>query len=102
MPTIDAITGNECVAQAVKLCSPDVIAAYPITPQSVVVERLADMVADGELKSRIVDVESEHSSMSVVKGAAMVGKRVFTATASQGLPICMSRISACLPCACPW
>lgn len=85
MPTIDAITGNECVAQAVKLCCPDIIAAYPITPQSVVVERLADMVADGELGSHIVDVESEHSSMSVVKGAAMVGKRVFTATASQGL-----------------
>ena len=85
MTRIDALTGNECVAEAVRLCSPDIIAAYPITPQSVVVEVLASMKANGQLKSKIVDVESEHSSMSVVKGAAMLGKRVFTATAGQGL-----------------
>lgn len=85
MPKIDALTGNECVAEAVKLCQPDIIAAYPITPQSVVVEILAKMVANDELESKVVDVESEHSSMSVVKGAAMLGKRVFTATAGQGL-----------------
>lgn len=85
MARIDALTGNECVAEAIKLCAPDIIAAYPITPQSVVVEILATMAANGELKSKIVDVESEHSSMSVVKGAAMLGKRVFTATAGQGL-----------------
>ena len=85
MSMIDALTGNECVAEAVRLCRPDIIAAYPITPQSVVVELLASMVADGKLGSKVVDVESEHSSMSVVKGAAMLGKRVFTATAGQGL-----------------
>ena len=85
MPRIDALTGNECVAEAIKLCRPDIIAAYPITPQSVVVEILASMVANGQLESKVVDVESEHSSMSVVKGAAMLGKRVFTATAGQGL-----------------
>lgn len=85
MSNVEALTGNECVAQAVRLCRPDVIAAYPITPQSSVVEKLAAMVSNGELDSRIVDVESEHSSMSVVKGAALVGKRVFTATAGQGL-----------------
>lgn len=85
MARIDALTGNECVAEAVRLCKPDIIAAYPITPQSVVVEVLADMVANGQLESKLVDVESEHSSMSVVKGAAMLGKRVFTATAGQGL-----------------
>ncbi len=85
MAHIDALTGNECVAEAVRLCKPDIIAAYPITPQSVVVEVLADMLANGKLESKLVDVESEHSSMSVVKGAAMLGKRVFTATAGQGL-----------------
>ena len=85
MARIDALTGNECVAEAVRLCEPDIIAAYPITPQSVVVEVLASMKAHGQLKSKIVDVESEHSSMSVVKGAAMLGRRVFTATAGQGL-----------------
>ena len=85
MAHIDALTGNECVAEAVRLCKPDIIAAYPITPQSVVVEVLADMLANGKLESKLVDVESEHSSMSVVKGTAMLGKRVFTATAGQGL-----------------
>lgn len=85
MARIDALTGNECVAEAVRLCEPDIVAAYPITPQSVVVEVLASMKANGQLKSKIVDVESEHSSMSVVKGAAMLGRRVFTATAGQGL-----------------
>ena len=85
MAHIDALTGNECVAESVRLCKPDIIAAYPITPQSVVVEVLADMLANGRLESKLVDVESEHSSMSVVKGAAMLGKRVFTATAGQGL-----------------
>lgn len=85
MSRIEAITGNECVAEAVRLCKPHVIAAYPITPQSSVVEKLAKMVSDGKLQSRVVDVESEHSSMSVVKGAALVGRRVFTATAGQGL-----------------
>ena len=49
MPRIDALTGNECVAEAIKLCRPDIIAAYPITPQSVVVEILASMVANGQL-----------------------------------------------------
>lgn len=87
MARIDALTGNECVAEAVKLCSPDVIAAYPITPQSSVAEKLAAMVSNGELSSSLCDVESEHSAMSVLKGAAMVGKRVFTATAGQGLAL---------------
>lgn len=87
MNRIDALTGNECVAEAVRLCKPDVIAAYPITPQSSVAEKIAAMVADGELDSIICDVESEHSAMSVLKGAAMVGKRVFTATAGQGLAL---------------
>lgn len=87
MSRIDALTGNECVAEAVRLCKPDLIAAYPITPQSSVAEKIAAMVANGELESIVCDVESEHSAMSVLKGAAMVGKRVFTATAGQGLAL---------------
>lgn len=87
MSKIDALTGNECVAEAIRLCKPDVIAAYPITPQSSVAEKIAAMVANGELDSIVCDVESEHSAMSVLKGAAMVGKRVFTATAGQGLAL---------------
>ena len=87
MGRIEALTGNECVAEAVKLCRPDVIAAYPITPQSSVAEKIAYMVANGEMDAKVCDVESEHSAMSVLKGAAMVGKRVFTATAGQGLAL---------------
>ena len=87
MSTIAAITGNECVAEAIRLCKPDVVAAYPITPQSSVAEKIAAMVANGELDSIVCDVESEHSAMSVLKGAAMVGKRVFTATSGQGLAL---------------
>lgn len=87
MGRINALTGNECVAEAIRLCKPDLIAAYPITPQSTVAEKIATMVANNELDSIVCDVESEHSAMSVLKGAAMVGKRVFTATAGQGLAL---------------
>ncbi len=87
MARIDALTGNECVAEAVRLCRPAVLAAYPITPQSSVVEKLADMVTQGKLDAEMVNVESEHSAMSVLKGAAMVGQRVFTATSGQGLAL---------------
>ena len=87
MARIDALTGNECVAQAVKLCRPEIIAAYPITPQTSVVEKLAEMIANNELAAEMIDVESEHSAMSVIKGASMVGQRVFTATSGQGLAL---------------
>ena len=69
------------------LCRPDLIAAYPITPQSSVVEELADLVYSGALDARMVQVESEHSAMSVVQGAAAAGGRVFTATSAQGLAL---------------
>lgn len=82
---IKAMTGNETVANAVKLCKPDVIAAYPITPQSSVVEKIAVMVNNGELDCEFVQVESEHTSMSILQGASMAGGRVFTATAGNGL-----------------
>jgi len=79
------LTSNEAVAEAVKMAKPDVIAAYPITPQSPIVEKLSEMVESGELDSRFVRVESEHSAMGVVIGAATAGARVFTATSSHGL-----------------
>lgn len=79
------VSGDEAVAIAVKLAHPLVIAAYPITPQTIVVERLAEMVADGELEAEYMYVESEHSALSAVMGASVMGARTFTATSSQGL-----------------
>jgi len=79
------LTSNEAVAEAVRIAKPDVVAAYPITPQSPVVEKIALMVEEGVLNSTFVRVESEHSAMGVVVGAATAGARVFTATASHGL-----------------
>ncbi len=79
------VEGSLAIAKAVQLCSPGVISAYPITPQTHIVEELASMVADGQLKSQFVNVESEHSAASVVLGGSATGVRVFTATSSQGL-----------------
>lgn len=87
------LSGNEAVAHAVRLCRPVVIAAYPITPQTVVVERLAEMVEEGELAAEFVHVESEHSALSLVMGSAAMGVRTFTATSSQGLLY----MAECLP-----
>jgi len=78
-------------AEAVGLCDVDVVAAYPITPQTHVVEHLSELVADGKLDAEFVPVESEHSAMSVCCGAAAAGARTFTATAAQGLAL-MSEI----------
>jgi pyruvate ferredoxin oxidoreductase alpha subunit len=75
------------VAEAVKLASADVIAAYPITPQTHIVEHLAELVAQGELDAEFIPVESEHSAMSACLGSAAVGARTFTATAGQGLEL---------------
>jgi pyruvate/2-oxoacid:ferredoxin oxidoreductase alpha subunit len=79
------MTGNEAAAAAVKLARVQVIAAYPITPQSPVVEQLAAWVESGELPAEFVPVESEHSAMTVCIGAATVGARTFTATSANGL-----------------
>jgi pyruvate ferredoxin oxidoreductase alpha subunit len=79
------IEGSLAVAKAVKLCKPGVISAYPITPQTHIVEELATMVANGELNSQFINVESEHSAASLVLGAVATGVRAFTATSSQGL-----------------
>jgi len=78
-------TGNKAVAEAVKQAKPAVIAAYPITPQTEIVEQIAEFVSTGELNSRYIHVESEHSAMAACIGASITGIRTFTATSSQGL-----------------
>lgn len=77
--------GNEAAALAAKLARVKVISAYPITPQTTVVEKLAEYTANGELDAEFIKVESEHSAMSTCIGAAATGVRTFTATSSQGL-----------------
>jgi pyruvate ferredoxin oxidoreductase alpha subunit len=79
------IEGSMAVAKAVKVCRPHVISAYPITPQTHIVENLSQFVADGELKSEFVNVESEFGAASVVLGAAATGARAFSCTTAQGL-----------------
>ncbi|RLI88602.1 MAG: pyruvate ferredoxin oxidoreductase [Archaeoglobales archaeon] len=79
------LTGNYAVAEAVKLSRAKVIAAYPITPQTTIVEKLAEMVEKGELDAEFIRVESEHSALAAVYGAAIAGRRAFTATSSHGL-----------------
>ncbi len=79
------LSGNEAFAEGIRLARPQVISAYPITPQTIVVERLSEMVEDGSLKSEFIHVESEHSALSCAMGASAVGARAFTATSSQGL-----------------
>jgi len=87
MVTRIGIEVSIALADAVKLCNPDVIAAYPITPQTHIVEHLAELVANGELDAEYIPVESEHSAMSACLGSAATGARTFTATASQGLAL---------------
>ena len=82
-----ALTGNDAAAYAMKQINPDVVAAYPITPQTSLMEKFAQFVADGELDTEIVLVESEHSAMSACVGASAAGARVMTATSSQGLAL---------------
>ncbi len=79
------LSGDEAFAEGVRLARPQVISAYPITPQTVVVERLSEMVESGALKAEYVHVESEHSALSCAMGASATGARTFTATSSQGL-----------------
>jgi Pyruvate:ferredoxin oxidoreductase and related 2-oxoacid:ferredoxin oxidoreductases, alpha subunit len=79
------LSGNDAFAYGVRLARPQVISAYPITPQTIVVERLSEMVEDESLASEFIHVESEHSALSCAIGASAVGARTFTATSSQGL-----------------
>lgn len=81
------MTGNEAVANAMKQINPDVIAAYPITPQTDIVQFYSSFVADGSVDTEMVTVESEHSAMSATCGASAAGSRAMTATSSQGLAL---------------
>jgi pyruvate ferredoxin oxidoreductase alpha subunit len=82
---LDFLNGDEAVAYGARLCRPHVIAVYPITPQTIVVEKISEFVANNEMTCEYVHVESEHSAMCAAMGAALVGARAFTATSSQGL-----------------
>ena len=77
--------GSHAIAEAARLCRPEVVSAYPITPQTHIVERLADFVADGDLNAEYICVESELSALSVCLGSSAAGSRVYSATSSQGL-----------------
>ncbi len=79
------IEGSHGVAEAVALCRPEVICAYPISPQTHIVEGLGEMVKAGDLRAEFINVESEFAAMSVAIGASAAGARTYTATASQGL-----------------
>lgn len=79
------LEGSQAVAQAVGLCRPQVVSAYPITPQTHIVEGISKLVADGRLDCEYVSVESEFSAASVALGAAAAGSRAYTASASQGI-----------------
>ncbi len=80
-------TGNQMIAEAIRQIDPDVMAAYPITPQTTIVENYAKYVANGKVHTEFVTVESEHSALSACIGASAAGARVATATASQGLAL---------------
>ncbi|HAI74327.1 TPA: pyruvate ferredoxin oxidoreductase [Candidatus Moranbacteria bacterium] len=80
-----ALTGGAAAAFALKQIEPDVMPIYPITPQTPIIETYAKFVADGEARTEIIEVESEHSAMSATIGASAAGARAVTATSSQGL-----------------
>lgn len=83
--TLEVLEGSKAVSDVIGLCKPDVISAYPITPQTHIVENLSEMVADGKLKAEYIRVESEHSAASACLGASLTGARTYTASTSQGL-----------------
>ena len=102
-----ALSGNEAVAYAFKQAKPHVAAAFPITPQTEMMHKYAEFVANGESSTEMILVESEHSAMSAAVGSAAAGARTFTATSSAGfalmwevvyiaaslrLPICMALV----------
>ena len=87
MPTKEVLLGNHATSHGVKLARTQVISAYPITPQTHVVEELSDMCGSGKLDAKFIKVESEHSAMACVIAASQAGVRTFTATSSQGLAL---------------
>jgi pyruvate ferredoxin oxidoreductase alpha subunit len=87
MAKLQAVTGNQAMAEAMRQINPDVCAAYPITPSTEVMQRFSQFVADGKVDTELVTVESEHSAMSACIGATAAGGRVMNATSSQGLAL---------------
>jgi pyruvate ferredoxin oxidoreductase alpha subunit len=85
MPVKSVIEASTAVALAAKLAEPGVVPMYPITPQTHIVERIADYINDGEMDAEMMHAESEHAALSAALGASAAGVRTFTATASQGL-----------------
>lgn len=83
--TVTVMMGNAVAANAAMLCRPEVVACYPITPQSEIAETMSGFVADGKLDAEIVEVEGENSAMNVCRAASLAGARTFTATSSYGL-----------------
>ncbi len=87
MPATRAMTGNDALSEAMRQINPDVVPAFPITPSTQIVERFSEFVANGEVDTDFITVESEHSAMSACIGASVAGGRVMTATASCGLAL---------------
>ncbi len=87
MSKVVAVTGNEAVANALRQVNPDVSSAYPITPATDIMQRFTSFVSNGQVKTEMILVESEHSAMSGCVGASAAGGRVMTATSSQGLAL---------------
>jgi pyruvate ferredoxin oxidoreductase alpha subunit len=94
-------TGDEAVAFAAKQSKVAVVSAYPITPQTIIVERFSEFVANGEVDTEFVCVESEHSALSACIGRSLCGVRVFTATSSQGLALMHEALYAASGLRCP-
>ncbi len=99
-PTL-AVTGNQAVAMAMKQVDPDVVAAYPITPQTDVVQEFAEYVAQGSVKAQFVTVESEHSAMSACIGSSSAGARTMTATSSAGFALMWEMLYVAASMRCP-
>ena len=95
--TKKVITGDHAVAIGAKLCRVEVVPAYPITPQTLIIEHIADFVGDGEMDAKFLTMESEHSVMSAAAAASAAGARVFTATSSQGLAFMHEMLYATAP-----
>ncbi len=89
-----SLTGAQAVAEAMRQINPDVVAAYPITPQTPIVEQFASFVANGIVDTEMIPVESEHSAMSCTIGASAAGARAMCATASQGLALMWEVVAA--------
>ena len=95
MTKLTGKTGNEAVAEAMRQINPDVVAAYPITPQTEIVQIYSSFVANGQSDTEMVTVESEHSAMSATIGAASAGARAMTATSANGLALMWEVVYIC-------